>query len=256
MMKATMLKLNDKGAVLITGLMFLLFLTIIGATALITTTNDVTISSNYKSIKESFYNSEAGVHLALTSIENGIKSGSFSLPSYGSSPADLQTTFGSTIPTGYNITLGSLENLDDINYRFTSTGGSVRGAQTTIQASFRRGSAFEYAAFGDDKLDANSVAAFYSYSSDEIIPPDVPDATDTTHHADVGSNGNVDMDWTIVDGDVKLGEKGGIDATTTYTGTQTIYGEDGELVGEVPDDPLDMRTEIPSYFSTYDATSK
>ena len=242
---------NDKGAVLVTGLMFLLFLTIIGATALMSTTNDITISANYKSVKEAFYNAEGGVHLAVTAIENGVNDGSFAMPAVGSE-VDLQTAIGSAIPSNYNISLGSLAYAGENKYLLTSTGRSgIRGATSTIQAFIRRGSAFEYAAFGDKKLDADSNVKFYSYSSDEDPGTPTNGATDSTHEADIGSNGVVDLDSSIVDGDVKLGESSGTTATTNYSPTPSIYGEDGEEVGPVPVDPLGMLTEIPDLFNTY-----
>jgi hypothetical protein len=252
-MKMQIINLNEKGAVLITGLFFLLFLTILGATALVTTTNDVTMSGNYKSVKEAFYNAEGGVHFAVSAIENGIKAGTFSMPEAIGDILDLDGVFGAWIPSGYNISLGSLVKVSDNKYRITSSGQSgLRGARAKIEATIRRES-IEYAAFGDQILDANTNANFLSYASDDL-PEGVylPDAGDTTHEADIGSNGEVNLDSAIVDGSVELGQASGVDAHKTYNGTQTIYGEDGNLVGPVPADPLDMVSLIPQYFEKID----
>ena len=214
---------NENGAVLVTGLIFLLFLTVIGTTALTTTTNDMTISSNYKSVKEAFYNSEAGVQLAVTAIENGIKAGTFTMPTAASPTVNLQTALAGSIPSGFDFTLGNLEYITENQYRISSVGnGGTHGAVATVRANIRKGSGFEFAAFGDELVDANSSAGFYSYSSDEYSTSAYPiNTADSSHDGDIGSNGELNLDSVTVDGDVKLGYgKNGTDpAAQTYNGT-------------------------------------
>ena len=56
---------NEKGMVLPLGLMFLAIITILGTTAVIITTTDLKIGSNYRASEQAFYAAEAGISEAL-----------------------------------------------------------------------------------------------------------------------------------------------------------------------------------------------
>jgi len=61
---------NEKGMVLPLGLMFLAIISLMGTTAVIVTTTDLKIGSNYKTSEQAFYASEAGVQEAMTRFRN------------------------------------------------------------------------------------------------------------------------------------------------------------------------------------------
>lgn len=63
---------NEKGAVLPIGLMFLAIISIIGTTAVIITTTDLKIGTNYKLSLQAFYAAEAGINRAMSKIEDFI----------------------------------------------------------------------------------------------------------------------------------------------------------------------------------------
>ncbi len=63
---------NEKGMVLPLGLMFLAIIAILGTTAVIITTTDLKIGTNYKLSQQAFYAAEAGTSQAMSKIENFI----------------------------------------------------------------------------------------------------------------------------------------------------------------------------------------
>jgi hypothetical protein len=56
---------NEKGMVLPLGLMFLAIIAILGTTAVIVTTTDLKIGSNYRASEQAFYVAEAGISEAM-----------------------------------------------------------------------------------------------------------------------------------------------------------------------------------------------
>jgi hypothetical protein len=56
---------NEKGMVLPLGLMFLAIIALLGSTAVIVTTTDLKIGSNYRASEQAFYAAEAGIQEAL-----------------------------------------------------------------------------------------------------------------------------------------------------------------------------------------------
>lgn len=66
---------NEKGMVLPLGLMFLAIISILGTTAVIVTTTDIKIGSNYKLSQQAFYAAEAGINRAMSKIEDFIFGG-------------------------------------------------------------------------------------------------------------------------------------------------------------------------------------
>jgi Tfp pilus assembly protein PilX len=63
---------NEKGMVLPLGLMFLAIIAIMGTTAVIITTTDLKIGTNYKLSQQAFYAAEAGTSQAMSKIEDFI----------------------------------------------------------------------------------------------------------------------------------------------------------------------------------------
>ena len=61
---------NEKGMVLPLGLMFLAIIAILGTTAVIITTTDLKIGTNYKLSEQAFYAAEAGVQEAMARFRN------------------------------------------------------------------------------------------------------------------------------------------------------------------------------------------
>ena len=61
---------NEKGMVLATGLIFLAIIVILGATAVILTTTDLKIGSNYRASEQAFYVAEAGLEEAKARFRN------------------------------------------------------------------------------------------------------------------------------------------------------------------------------------------
>jgi hypothetical protein len=221
---------DEKGAVFVTGMMFLVFLTILGGTAYVISSNDVKISANYQVSEEAFNDADAGLHYGIAYLEADMEAG-------GTFPA----TFPGTPPTGFNFSLSNVTLEGTNKYTFTSTGGASRGAAAEIKVTIKRGASIGFGAFGDELLDSKSFAQYYSYDSRDLSNPG---PSDSTGEADVGSNSTVSLkNDTLVDGDVALGNDGTTDASYTYTGTPNVSGEEGVYVGRVDPDPLGVDTQ-------------
>ena len=65
---------NEKGIVLTTGLIFVAIIALLGATALIVTTTDIKIGSNYKSSLQAFYAADAGIEYGLSKMRQAFQS--------------------------------------------------------------------------------------------------------------------------------------------------------------------------------------
>ena len=59
--KLWVVRKNEKGMVLVVGLLLIVVLMLLGTTAVLTSTTDMKISSNYKSGSQAFYIAEAGI---------------------------------------------------------------------------------------------------------------------------------------------------------------------------------------------------
>ena len=70
---------NEKGMVLATGLIFMAIIAIVGTTAVIVTTTDIKIGSNYRASQQAFYAAEAGINRAMSKIEDFIFDGTDAL---------------------------------------------------------------------------------------------------------------------------------------------------------------------------------
>jgi len=63
---------NEKGMVLPVGLIFLAIIALLGSTAVIVTTTDLKIGSNYRASVQAFYNAEAGLARAEAELINDL----------------------------------------------------------------------------------------------------------------------------------------------------------------------------------------
>ncbi|MBU4184599.1 MAG: pilus assembly PilX N-terminal domain-containing protein [Proteobacteria bacterium] len=139
---------NEKGMVLPLGLMFLAIIAILGTTAVIVTTTDLKIGTNYKLSKQAFYVAEAGIQRAANALKAGASNGFDDelLGSDGSSGTsdDGILSFGSSVNFGdgtYAVQVtdnnddGDLFSDLDNKVIITST-GTVNNASKTIEAVY------------------------------------------------------------------------------------------------------------------------
>ena len=70
---------NEKGIVLVTGLIFMAIIAVVGATAVMLTTTDIKVATNYRDGEQAFYAAEAGINVAMSNIENYIFGGTDTL---------------------------------------------------------------------------------------------------------------------------------------------------------------------------------
>ncbi|MEA3428734.1 MAG: pilus assembly PilX N-terminal domain-containing protein [Thermodesulfobacteriota bacterium] len=98
---------NEKGFVLPLGLMFLAIIAILGTTAVIVTTTDLKIGSNYRASEQAFYAAEAGLEEARARLR-----GSSTADDYAGDPSATYDTWWSA----YILTSGSWQTSDDPNY--------------------------------------------------------------------------------------------------------------------------------------------
>jgi len=236
---------NEKGFVLPVGLMFLAIIAILGTTAVIITTTDLKIGSNYKQSVQAFYDADAGIQYVIGSVEDGLGDGTFALPAtIGDS-----VPFSSAAPTGFSFVISDISMTGSNAYAFTSAVSGAEGSQAVIEASFKRKSAINYAAFGDQKTDTKNSGITLSYDSSD---PGAP----STHEADVASN-----DWlvthngAVIDGSGVFGEQSdgsptvdGIHGGTVFNGTPSVIN-----AGRIDPDPLGLNSGgvyDPSIYST------
>ena len=104
-MKLSNLCHNERGAVLVTGLIFMAILSIMGTAAYLTSSNELLISRNYKTAKKALYAAEAGIHEA-----RGRLRGSNSDANFAGNPGS------STWWSAYILTSSSWTTADDPNY--------------------------------------------------------------------------------------------------------------------------------------------
>ena len=233
---------NEKGFVLPIGLIFLAIIALLGTTAVIVTTTDLKIGSNYKSSAQAFYDADAGAQYVLKKL-------AIDLDDSNSATVDLTASPGSPIslsystPGGFSFTVPTvLTQLGSDQYSFEVTGHGPNNSEAVIKVVFsaERKSLFEYGLFTDGLMDLKSDAKIYSYDSRDTPDPDpasFPGAS--TGEADIGSNTEISTKMaTYIDGDLALGaDSSDVDAIWTDTGTATITGTTGK-VGRVDPDPL------------------
>ncbi len=250
---------NERGIVLVTGLLLLAVLMTLGTTSVVITSNDTTISRNYNNAVQAFNNAEAGVQYGIGLIEDGLENDDYTLPASVGDTAVI-TDPDDTVPGTYNFSLSVLTKSADNGYSFTSTGDGppnppASTAQAVIEVTFKRGSGLSYGVFGDLKVEIKNSANIYSY--DHNVTPN-PTALDSTGQADMGSNGHLEIKSNVyIDGDAALGDDGaGTEATIEIKTGVTINGDSGVDVSRVDPDPLGVvGGEYESKFTDYSSSN-
>ncbi len=228
-MKPWIPKVNERGFALITTFLFMSILSVLGTSAYLSTSNERHISSNYRSIKQAFYDAEAGINYTHAQIEASLAGGTLSL---SGDPVNVSyaipSGFSFTPPTALNQVSGSI-------YKF-QVSSNAGGGSSTLEVTFSQDPAMEFGIFADEELDMKNSGTTYSYNS-STVPNPTP--SDSTGEGDVGSNESIIVhNGTVIDGDVGLGEdSSGNDATVSASGTPIINGEYQD-VGAVNPDPL------------------
>jgi hypothetical protein len=74
-MKMPIYNKDEQGVALVISLMFLAILGMLGTTAYVMTTTDLSIGNNYKQSAQAFYDANAGVSFVLGTLENDLKNG-------------------------------------------------------------------------------------------------------------------------------------------------------------------------------------
>ena len=143
-MKIHSLCRNEHGAALVIGLMFLAILGLLGTTAVVLTTTDMKIGSNYRQHNQTFYHADGGVQFVLATIENDLKNGT----TVANGTANiLPTTVGATqpftaaSPSGFNLTFSDITMVSTSpdTFSFTSTSQDPNdGSKAVIEVLFRR----------------------------------------------------------------------------------------------------------------------
>lgn len=251
---------NERGIVLVTGLLFLAVLMTLSTTSVVITSNDATISRNYNNAVQAFNNAEAGVQYAIGLIEDGLENGTFTLPSNLGDTVAITDPSTDTVPGTYNFSLSVITKSAANGYTFTSTGDGqpnppASTAQAVIEATFERGSGLSYGVFGDQKVEIKNSTNIYSY--DHNVTPS-PTPLDSTGEADLGSNGHLEIKSNAyIDGDAALGDDGaGTDATIEIKTGVTINGDSGVDVDRVDPDPLGViGGEYESKFTEYSSSN-
>ena len=241
---------NEKGMVLPLGLMFLAIIAILGTTAVIVTTTDLKIGSNYRASVQAFYNADAGVQYAIAKIEDGLGDGTFTLPASGET-----SSFTFDQPADFSFNISDISTAGSNAYTFTSTGSGPGNSQAVIEVTFQRDSALDYAVFGDKKVVIKDSANIYSYNHD-TTPNPTP--SNSTGEAGVGSNKKVEIEYNAyIDGDVALGDDGAGTEAIIETGDDvTITGSEGVDVDRVDSDPLGVvGGEYEQKFTDYKASN-
>jgi hypothetical protein len=226
---------DEKGIVLVVGLMFMALLSILAATAYVISTQDSFISENYKFAEQAFNHAEAGIQYGVVNLENAIKSGS-SLPETGS-----MNIPGGDTPSDFSFTLSPL-NVEGPNaYSFTSTGISHKNASAQIKAGIKRLPAIPNGVFGDLRISAKTHVQFFSYDSRVMRDP-APSYS--TGNCDLASNGFIALDTgTFVDGNIILGNNRTVGASYHPTGAPVVTGDQGVYAGRIEPDPMNVNSE-------------
>ena len=239
---------NEKGLVLVTSLLFMAIVSILGTSAYFSSSNELKISSNYRSAKQAFYDADAGVNYTLASVEAGLADSSLAL-------SGDTVTVAFAAPSGFSFnTVTTLTKVTGTNnYRFQVTGNGGSG-NTTLEVVFVQDPALKYGVFGDEEVDMKSGGHTYSYDSDDTSNPT---PSDTTHEGDVGSNEKVIVhNGTDIDGNIGLGEQAdGTDGQLAASGTPIINGSTQD-VSRVDPDPLGaVGGSLANDFTTYAASN-
>ncbi|PJA48993.1 MAG: hypothetical protein CO171_06115, partial [Syntrophobacterales bacterium CG_4_9_14_3_um_filter_49_8] len=119
--------LDEKGMVLVVGLLLIVVLMMIGTTAVMTSTTDMKISGNYKTSNQAFYAAEAGINEALYRLglfDDGTKappSGSMiNINSIAGNNAAINIDPNGLLSNGIDDDVnGAVDDISDLNYNGT-----------------------------------------------------------------------------------------------------------------------------------------
>ena len=208
---------HERGVVLTTSLILLAVLSLMGATAVLTTITDTQIASNLENSSRALYYAEAGVHYTLARLNDLIADGSLSLTG---SVATETLAVPITAPAGFSFDpiatftrVGSSKN-----YQFRSTGRAGTSRVTLDIVINRNDDLTSYGLFGNQMVELQGNTQVFSY--DSSVTPN-PTSGDTTGEAEVGSNEDVRLYNSVyIDGHVSLGA----DASGT-PGSYSVIGD-------------------------------
>jgi len=123
---------NERGVVLVVALLIMAVLILLGTTAVMTTTTDLKISSNYTQGERAFYNAEAGVEQVIAYL----RTNTVTYPTNTGTPTMITVS----CPTGFNFnTSVAINYLAPNNYKFQMTGTAANNASRTIEAYIKKG---------------------------------------------------------------------------------------------------------------------
>lgn len=121
---------NERGMVLVVSLLVMAVLAVLGTAAVMTTTTDLKITSNYTQNKKAFYNADAGVERVIAYL----RANTVNYPT-GNTP----TTISVSCPTGFNFnTSVNLNYVSSNTYKFQMTGTGANNVSKTIETHIRK----------------------------------------------------------------------------------------------------------------------
>lgn len=147
---------NERGVTLLVSILVIAALVLLGATALMTTTTDLQISSNYRESARAFADAEAGAdaaiaHLRTNKVTFPTAVASSSVINGGTCPTSVCTQFTVARPTGYafNTTVNLYGvNLTSQVFVFRMTGHGTGNASKSIDVYIQREPLFPVGADG------------------------------------------------------------------------------------------------------------
>jgi len=132
---------NEKGIVLIVVIMLMAVMVLLGTTAIMVTTTDMKISSNYREGTRAFYNADAGVETVIAYL----RSNNVTFPTDAATP----TTITVSCPSGYSFnTSVAINYVAAGSYKFQMTGTGYNNASETIEAFIKKVPLYPQAADG------------------------------------------------------------------------------------------------------------
>jgi len=265
---------NERGAALVVALMFLAIVAMMGATAVILTTTDIQIGSNYKESTTAFYNAEAGLNFALAKMKAGLTANpqTFQLPTVPWDPNNptnpnsfaALTSAQFTAPAGFAFSYeapGVTMTSNNV-FALTTVGTNPNDiqAQAVIAATFSPNGLFNYGIFGDLGVTLSGNGKTDSYNSS-----DGP-YTWATHHTegDVGTNaitaGAISLSGNAkIYGDAMVGPGGNPATGVTTCGNAMVVAPGQKLAADEPKDMTPMSdpgggTNLPAWNISADDT--
>ncbi|MBU4258114.1 MAG: hypothetical protein KKH45_01815 [Proteobacteria bacterium] len=205
---------NEKGMVLPLGLMFLAIIAILGTTAVIVTTTDLKIGSNYKTSVQAFYVAEAGIERAKLVLFQGSDNGLDDELATKTILDNVSLGNGSyTVQVDDNNDGDGDPSVDsDGKVIVTSTGTAPNNAQSVIEATVELESLFSKAAFGCDEVQMSGGGVTDSFDSSigsyasQAVNTDSWGNMIALSNGDVGSNGDIKLTGgSAVNGDATPG---------------------------------------------------